>query len=557
VNRGEPVVLVTRPGAGFVLTTASQTWTLSRPEDVAEIEAEHRPRWVWWSAAEAAGELVRAGVRLATCWDIAAVHRLQHGGYQADPARVWAALHSLDVRAIPELGPLDLLAPAGDDGGDPENPQRPDGHLRPEWTGGGWSRDEGRAVRWAQLALHVAQAQRERITEPRHLAAAHVESAAELLCVELEAGGLPVDVVAAEALVSGFIGPRPTDAAEALALRARRDNVVLQAAGVNADLRNPAQVKRMLAQLGFDVPDTRSWRLEPFVGAHPVIEELLSWRKAERIATTYGYPWLDANIGLDGRLRGGWTASDGAAGRMTAGAGLHNMPSELRGAVAAEPGKVLVRADLGQIEPRILAAVSGDRALIAATADDDLYAPVAARLKVERPVAKVAVLAAMYGQTSGTAGEALRGMESGYPTAMRYLRTASDEGRAGRAVRTYGGRVVRMWPTPDDADENTARSIAAARGRFARNAMVQGAAAEFFKAWALTVRARTAELGGEIVLCLHDELLVQAPAQHGAAVAAALDDCLAEAAGRWFGPAGQVRFVADTSVINRWSEAKG
>ena len=63
-----------------------------------------------------------------------------------------------------------------------------------------------------------------------------------------------------------------------------------------------------------------------------MIEELLSWRKAERIATTYGYGWLDENVGPGGRLRGEWTGSDGAAGRMTASAGLHNLPAELRGA---------------------------------------------------------------------------------------------------------------------------------------------------------------------------------------------------------------------------------
>src|SRR5690606_36574648 len=102
-----------------------------------------------------------------------------------------------------------------------------------------------------------------------------------------------------------------------------------------------------------------------------------------------------------GRLRGEWSSSDGAAGRMTASSGLHNLPAEMRPAVAAEPGHVFVRADLGQIEPRVLAAVSGDRALIAATADPDLYQPVAHRLRVERPIAKVAELGAMYGATTG------------------------------------------------------------------------------------------------------------------------------------------------------------
>jgi DNA polymerase-1 len=92
-------------------------------------------------------------------------------------------------------------------------------------------------------------------------------------------------------------------------------------------------------------------------------------------------------------------------------------------------------------------------------------------------------------------------------------------------------------------------------GRYGRNAMVQGAAAELFKVWAVTVRARGAALGARIVLCLHDELLVHAPAEHGEAVATLLDDALQEAAHRW-APDDSVRFVADISVIRRWSEAK-
>ena len=65
-----------------------------------------------------------------------------------------------------------------------------------------------------------------------------------------------------------------------------------------------------------------------------------------------------------------------------------------------------------------------------------------------------------------------------------------------------------------------------------------------------------AALDARVVLCLHDELLVLAPAEHGDAVARLVDECLAEAAHRWH-PAGGVRFIADTSVIDRWSDAKG
>jgi DNA polymerase-1 len=85
--------------------------------------------------------------------------------------------------------------------------------------------------------------------------------------------------------------------------------------------------------------------------------------------------------------------------------------------------------------------------------------------------------------------------------------------------------------------------------------MVQGAAAELFKMWAATVRARIAPFDARIVLCLHDELLVHAPDAHRDDVAAAVADGLQEAAHRWM-PGGPVRFVADVSVIRRWSDAK-
>jgi DNA polymerase-1 len=361
-----------------------------------------------------------------------------------------------------------------------------------------------------------------------------------------------------ERLIEDSAGPRPDDEAHAREIRRARDaDVLSHAAGrESTDLRNPLQVRDLLAAVGVVVPDTRAWRLEPFRDTHPLVEALLAWRKAERIATTYGYHWLDANIGPDDRLRGAWTASDGAAGRMTAQNGLHNLPTPLRPAIRAHPGHVFVRSDLGQIEPRVLAAVSGDMDFARATQADDLYAPVGAALKVERPVAKIAVLAAMYGQTSGPAGEALKDLERAYPTAMAYLQRAYEAGAASRAVRTYGGRRIPMWENPVDAAPGTMPALIASRGRFARNAVIQGAAAELFKAWAATVRLTTRHLGAQIVLCLHDELLVHVPLAAAEEAAAAVDAALTASSRRWTG-ASTVRFVSDTSVIARWSDAKG
>ncbi len=87
--------------------------------------------------------------------------------------------------------------------------------------------------------------------------------------------------------------------------------------------------------------------------------------------------------------------------------------------------------------------------------------------------------------------------------------------------------------------------------------MVQGAAAEFFKTWAVIVRARCVALDAQIVLCLHDELLVHSAEADADAVTRAITDGLQEAAHRWLDPTlPRVRFVADTSVVRRWSDAK-
>jgi DNA polymerase-1 len=489
-------------------------------------------RLVLWSA----GSTRLLPLRPRQVWDLAAVHKVLHGGRRDDPGSVWAAAFGLDAPVRPDddltlldagLGVVERL----------EDAVRADGSLHPD------AMRQAPVARLAELALQVQAVQQrllEELPDPRavptgpplRLVTAWAESAAALLCTELEADGLPVDRSAALDIVASVIGDGD---------RADRDRPVLDLfRGDHVDLRNPASVRDALARLGIDVPDTRSWRLEAYRTAHPVVDALLQWRKAERMATTYGYGWLAQHLGDDGRLRGEWTAADGGAGRMTASAGLHSFPAELRPAVAAEPGHLLVRADLGQVEPRVLAAVSGDRAFAAAAAEDDLYTPVAARLGCDRPTAKVAVLAAMYGQTTGPAGEALKQMEASYPVALAFLRAAEECGRVGEDVRTHGGRLVRVGE--------------GGVGRYARNAVVQGAAAELFKAWAAAVRNALPE--GRMVLCLHDELLLHVPAGLADRAVEVVHGCLAGTSGHWASGSG-VRFVADVAVVQTWAEAKG
>ncbi len=570
VGRGDLVALVIEPGVGIGVAAGREAWSVTGSclgpavpplSVVAEVEAALRPRWVLWSNTTSL-ILARAGIRVAMAWDLGAVHRLLFGGWLADAGRVWAAAHGRALEGVPAAGPADLFSSLDDVGGEPGDPVRADGYLRAEWTAGGWGESPERLRRWATLAAEVATRQSAHLAaisdSPMAIVTARSESGAGLLCAEMTADGLPMDRGVAESIIASYVGPRPRDEAEATALRAGRDAQVLDhvAPGVEVDLRSNAQVKVLLGRLGIEVADTRAWRLREVQDRHPVVAALLAWRKAERISTTYGYRWLDEHLGTDGRLRGQWSGSDGAAGRMTASAGLHSMPAELRQAVMAETGMMFVRADLGQIEPRVLAVVSGDPALAAAAGEDDMYAPVATQLGVERATAKTAVLAAMYGATTGHGAQALRRLDVAYPVAMAYLAGVAHKAQAGRDLRTYGGRLVQMGSAaPADPAEPEAVGTSAARGRYGRNAMIQGAAAELFKMWAVTVRARIAGLGAHIVLCLHDELLIQAPQGHAATVAELVARGLDEAVYRW-APATPVRFVADITIIRRWSDAK-
>ena len=564
---GQPLALVVVPGTGLSLAwaTGRQSIRTTAPTDLVQQIASLDPRWVWWSAQDTATSLVSAGVRLRTCWDLGAVGRLIHGLRRGDAGAVWAAQHGLAEPTVPR-GEMDLFESSVQSGG----PVGPDGQLSREWLRGAWSVDLSAAQQWADLALQLQAMQQQQVLDlpdprgagrPPTLAfwTALSESTAALLAVELEVAGLPLNRQSAADLMTAIIGARPTTPEQEAAARGARDAVVLDHfPGRTVDLRSPAQVRSLLVHVGVDLPDTRSWRLAPFSDAVPAVQALLTWRKAERIATTYGWSWLDNHVGVDGRLRGSWGAADGAAGRMTAQAGLHNLPSEMRPAVLAEPGFTFVRADLGQIEPRVLAAVSGDPGLTQAAAGDDLYAPVAIQLNCDRPTAKVAVLAAMYGQTSGTAGAALKDMDRAYPIAMSYLRSAEEAGRTGTPIRTYGGRLLRTAPTDitattDGSSRDDPAEAGFRRGRFVRNAVIQGAAAELFKAWAATVRNDLIPMKGTIVLCLHDELLLHVP-ESGTEQAATLLAAALESTVRWWAAGSGVRFLAEVTTGPSWAD---
>src|SRR4051812_26066819 len=157
------VAMVTEVGAG--LATVGGAVVALKGEDavamVTELERDRHPRWVVWSN-ETTQTLTRAGVRVARCWDITAVHRLLFGGWRAGPDLVWARLHDLPVDGVPVDAPVNLFTHMEHDeaGADPIGA---DGYLRPSWVSGGWRATPERMAQWAQLALTVASLQQQRV----------------------------------------------------------------------------------------------------------------------------------------------------------------------------------------------------------------------------------------------------------------------------------------------------------------------------------------------------------------------------------------------------------
>ncbi|GAA2533353.1 bifunctional 3'-5' exonuclease/DNA polymerase [Pilimelia columellifera subsp. columellifera] len=400
----------------------------------------------------------------------------------------------------------------------------------------------------------------------RLLAAA--ESAGALVAAEMGYEGLPWRVEVHRGLLADMLGAPSLvggPPARLVELSAR----IAAVFGLRA-LRpeRPAEVLRAFALAGITVPSTRSWVLRGV--DHPAVPLLLDFKERYRIWTAHGWSWIDAWV-RGGRFRPEYVPGGVVSGRWaTRGGGALQIPRVIRRAVVADPGWKLVVADAGQLEPRILAAISGDQRLAAAGAAGDLYAALATEaFGGDRAKAKVALLGAMYGQTGGAALPALAVLRRSYPVAWEFVEAAARTGEAGGLVRSWLGRtcppaaadapdLLGSGPdgpaSPGGPDSNSATARSRARGRFTRNFVVQATAAE----WALTLLAtlRTS-LGGmqaRLVFFQHDEVVVHCPADEAPAVTAAITAAGRQASQLLFG-ATRVRFPTHTQVVDCYADA--
>jgi DNA polymerase-1 len=261
-----------------------------------------------------------------------------------------------------------------------------------------------------------------------------------------------------------------------------------------------------------------------------------------------------------GVVTGRW-ASDGG--------GALQLPKQVRSAVVPDSGWKFVVADASQLEPRVLAAMSGDRAMARAGQASDMYQGMVDTGAVEtREQAKYGMLGAIYGGTTGESGRMRPRIEKAFPAAMAFVEAAARAGEHGDVVSTWLGRSsppgegLGYDETASEVQKRRTQQRAAAWGRFTRNFVVQGTAAEWALCWMGSLRRRLWEMGGgslvekpHLVFFLHDELIVHTPAELADEVAIAMRESAAEAGRLLFGGV-PVEFAVSVAVVDRYSDAK-
>jgi DNA polymerase-1 len=304
-------------------------------------------------------------------------------------------------------------------------------------------------------------------------------------------------------------------------------------AGIN--LASSAQLQAALAAAGIQISSTREAELERYVQAHSIIAELIEWRKLEKFRSAFGENIL-AKVEADGRLRTEYAQIGAVSGRIICShPNFQQIPAKetneeegLRSCFVAPEGSLILKADLSNIELRILAEVAHDPVMLRLFAEGrDLHAETAKMMFdlppetdtkkhlykggiSARAVAKTINFGLAYGMgAQGLANrigcsvedarELVKAYFATYAGIATWLRQAGQQAKKHGYAVTLAGR--RRW-FDFDLDEygNMERS--------AKNHPIQGTNADILKC-ALALLYEALPEGASLILAVHDELVIE------------------------------------------------
>ncbi|PRI10250.1 bifunctional 3'-5' exonuclease/DNA polymerase [Leucobacter massiliensis] len=534
------------------------------PAYVAEREAGDRPRWVWSDTAAWYPPLLAAGVRVARAHELRLSHAiLVRSALVPEPAALRAAVEWDAAQA--DTDPASAAATLFEV--DPAASRHPSAPLGLDAALAEFDRQRaavaGAGAGAGRLGLLLA-----------------AESAGALIAAEMRAAGVPWDAAEHDRLLHEALGPRPPRGGKPAKMLALADEVRAALADPTVSLDSPPKLLRSLRRSGIEVTSTSRWELEEH--DHPAVPPLLGYKKLARLLSANGWEWIDEWV-RGGRYRPVYVPGGVVTGRWaSSGGGALQLPRALRPALRADPGWRLVSADVAQLEPRVLAAMSGDRGMAEAGRGRDLYAGIVdSGVVASRQEAKTALLGAMYGGTRGDSGRLVPRLRRSFPRAMALVDEAAAAGERGGVVSTWLGRSspppAPEWrelqaraslPEASGREQDHARRAAREFGRFTRNFVVQGTAAEWALAWLAELRRRLAvlpaadvaaparasgpvfERHAHLAFFLHDEVIVHAPAERAEAAASAVSEAAVAASRLLFGDS-PVDFPLDLRVSER------
>ena len=328
-------------------------------------------------------------------------------------------------------------------------------------------------------------------------------------------------------------------------LRVTRDELekrIYEAAGEEFNINSPKQLSQILFEK-LQIPGGKKTKtgystaadvLEKLKGDNPIIEDILTYRKYQKIMSTY-VEGLSTAVSDDGRVHSCFQQKVTATGRISSTEpNLQNIPirleigKKIRKVFYPRDGFKFVDADYSQIELRVLAHMSNDPELLKAYNEGkDIHRATAALVfkkafedvtENERRNAKAVNFGIVYGISAHGLSEDLHisrkeaqgyidGYYEAYPALKDYLDGLVESAKAdGYALTLFG----RRRPVPEIMSSNfMQRSFGE---RVAKNSPIQGTAADIIKIAMVRVHDRLIkeEYESKLILQVHDELLIEA-----------------------------------------------